>query len=100
MLIQNMAIRFQLQTENLTSINKHVIDGVQNKHKAVVRISKVFIYVALSLCNSFKKSQRNSFLVVLEKKFTTPLLDQYKVKSGLSCPLTGPNTGQIHFFKK
>ena len=60
----------------------------------------VFIYVALSLCNSFKKSQRNSFLVVLEKKFTTPLLDQYKVKSGLSCPLTGPNTGQIHFLKK
>ena len=40
MLIQNMAIKFQLQTENLTSINKHVIDEVRNKHKAVVRISK------------------------------------------------------------
>lgn len=36
--------------------------------------SKVFIYVILKLCKSFKISQTNLFLVVQERKVAAPLL--------------------------
>lgn len=69
-----MAIRFRLQTSDSTSFDKHVIDGVGNEHKAVVVFSKnrakAFIYGFLIVCNSFKLSQANSFLVAQEKKLT------------------------------
>lgn len=36
-----MTRRFRLHTDNLISINRHVIGGVGNEHKAVIEISKV-----------------------------------------------------------
>ena len=41
MRFQCMIIRFRSQTEDLISFNKQVISGVENEHKAVVKISKV-----------------------------------------------------------
>ena len=69
-----MTRRFRLHTDNLISINRHVIGGVGNEHKAVIETSKVK-GKSVHLCCShsflfFQVSQMNSLPVVQEKKMT------------------------------